>query len=142
MRIAILLASTMALLSGCKEQNAGPLEANSARGRYAGIGVYQAGRMWGHMVAPDPKDSTLARIADDEYVIAVVDSRTGEVRQCGDHSGHCVAMNPWAGPPPPALPAKLAAHAKELDAQEKIETEPVSNETLTDLEGAPAKARK
>ena len=142
MRIAILLASTMALLSGCKEQNSGPLEANSARGRYAGIGVYQAGRMWGHMAAQDPRDSTLARIADDEHIIAVVDSRTGEVRQCGDHSGYCVTTNPWSGPPPPTLPIKLAAHAKDLDAQERSETELVANETEIAIGPAPTKTAK
>lgn len=32
----------------------------------------------------------------DEHVMVVVDSVSGEVRECGDHSGYCIAMNPWA----------------------------------------------
>ena len=27
--------------------------------------------------------------------IVVVDSQTGEIRQCGNLSGHCIGMNPW-----------------------------------------------
>jgi len=87
------------------------------KGRYAGIGVYDAGGVWRHMSgAPDPGDLAGARIADDEHVVVVVDTVSGEVRQCGDHSGFCVAMNPWAKRAP-ALPASLARHAAELEAE-------------------------
>lgn len=40
----------------------------------------------------------VARLSDDEHVVVVVDSLTGEIRQCGDLSGYCVGMNPWAKP--------------------------------------------
>jgi len=66
-------------------------------------------------------DPAAATIADDEHVIVVIDSHTGEVRQCGDHSGYCVAMNPWngAGSGVPALPAKLVKHAADLAAEDR-----------------------
>ena len=55
---------------------------SEAHGRYAGAGVYPAGRMWAQMSgATAPKDAASARIGDDEQVIVVVDSRTGELRQ-------------------------------------------------------------
>jgi len=60
-----------------------------------------------------PKDAQQARISDDEHVIVVIDSQTGEVRQCGDHSGYCVAMAPWKRAD--TLPMKLTAHAEDLE---------------------------
>jgi hypothetical protein len=70
---------------------------------------------------PDPSDSSRSRIADDEHVVVLVDTVSGEVRQCGDHSGVCVAMNPWTSKAP-ALPASLAEHAAELEAQDNVAT--------------------
>jgi len=83
-------------------------------GHYAGIGRYQAGLAWLKMVAADQaKTPAAARIADDEFVIAVIDSHTGEVRQCGKLSGYCIAMNPGAKPLSPSrlAPNDLTAHA-------------------------------
>ncbi len=117
MRMAITgLIGVSALLAGCHGATSG-VEGRQARGRFAGIGVYEAGRVWQQMTVPDPKDPAMAKLADDEHVIVVVDSRTGEVRQCGDHSGYCVAMNPWAGSPPTGLPTRLRKHAADLDSK-------------------------
>ncbi|MEO6040308.1 MAG: hypothetical protein ABIP41_00215 [Croceibacterium sp.] len=69
---------------------------------------------------PAPSDPAAATIADDEHVIVVVDSITGEVRQCGDHSGYCVAMKPWSGGSSPAM---LSKHAADLAAEESAATQ-------------------
>jgi len=103
-------------------------------GRYAGIGTYDAGRLWGQMAGiAAPSDPTAAKLEDDEHVIVVVDSHTGEVRQCGDHSGICVAMDPWAGQGSrTAAPVKLKKHAADLAAEDQASVEeaaPATNET-------------
>ena len=115
--IILLLAGC--ILTGCNQQDAAnDVEAMAkSPGRYAGIGTFDVGRMWQQMAgAPASKDPKAASLADDEHVIVVLDSHTGEVRQCGDHSGVCVAMNPWSGKPL-AAPTVLAKHAAELDAE-------------------------
>jgi len=99
-------------------------------GRYAGIGTFDDGRLWEQMAgAPQSQDPTAARLADDEHIIVVLDSHTGEIRQCGDHSGVCVAMNPWSGKGAPiVVPTKLAKHAADLDAEaEKVQARNVDN---------------
>ena len=114
------LASAL-LVSGCDRA---PSSSGSAgaegKGRYSGIGIYEAGRLWSQ-VKVDPATPTAGRagLADDEHVIVVVDSRSGEVRQCGDHSGICVAMNPWSGGKAITLPAQLNKTAVELDAEKE-----------------------
>jgi hypothetical protein len=35
---------------------------------------------------------------DDQAIIVVVDSATGEIRSCGDLSGYCIGQNPWKKP--------------------------------------------
>lgn len=72
----------------------------------------------------EPGDTALAKLQDDEHVIVVIDSHTGEVRQCGDHSGYCVSMNPWGGQASGAmLPVKLSKHAADLDAEDQAATQ-------------------
>jgi len=65
-------------------------------------------------VSDPPNDPAAATIADDEHVIVVVDSRTGEVRQCGDHSGYCVRFDPWQERGAPVAPVRLSKHAADL----------------------------
>ena len=90
-------------------------------GRYLGIGTYPAGQFWKQIVRQDPpKDSQAATLADDEQIIAIVDARTGEVRQCGNLSGYCVSSNPWKAAAAPA-PTALAKHAADL-AKERDQT--------------------
>jgi hypothetical protein len=80
----------------------------------------------------EPSDPAAARIADDEHVIVVVDSHTGEVRQCGDYSGACIAMNPWArNGSPNAAPIRLTKHAADLAAEDEANAQALA----TDLEG-------
>jgi hypothetical protein len=108
------------LLSAC-DSEPGAI-AGKSPGRYAGIGTFDAGRLWGLMKdVPKPADPDAATIADDEQIVVVIDSYTGEVRQCGNHSGYCVTMNPWSGG---ADPVKLELHANQLDAETVVEEAP------------------
>lgn len=97
-------------------------------GRYVGIGIYNSGEMWQRIVAASrSEDRGAATLRDDEQVIVVVDSRTGEVRQCGNLSGHCIRMNPWSGQQ--AVPVSLTEHAADIDTAENAasEAEPAAN---------------
>lgn len=115
MRTFLGVIATAVVVAACTPSPGS--KSGSGDGRYAGIGVFDAGRLWARMVQENPpNEPEKARIADDEHVIVVVDTRTGEVRQCGDLSGYCVSMNPWSGAKPPA-PVKLSKHAAELDAE-------------------------
>jgi hypothetical protein len=92
-------------------------------GRYVGIGIYAAGSLWERMTAavPPAKGSPdAARLSDDEQVIVVVDSDTGEIRQCGNLTGYCVATNPWtqALTSQQQTPVDLKVHALSLPAFE------------------------
>ena len=61
-----------------------------------------------------PGDASAAKLVDDEAIIVVTDSATGEIRACGDLSGYCVGMNPWrtALTKEQSSPVKLTAHQK------------------------------
>ena len=124
----VLLAG---MLVGCNKSEDAYGPNPRTQGRYAGIGTFNAGRMWAQTAGiAEAKDATAARIEDDEHVIVVVDTRTGEVRQCGDHSGVCVAMNPWSGQGAPlAAPVKLKKHAADLDAEERADGAAPEKET-------------
>jgi hypothetical protein len=110
----LLTASTLAACNQHEASSAGP----KSPGRYAGIGTFDAGRLWQEIkVASKSQDKSAANLADDEHVIIVLDSHTGEIRECGDHTGFCVAMNPWAaGATPAATPVTLAQHAADVAA--------------------------
>lgn len=118
MRASTIGLMALCLLPGCNGGRSAEPAGPRSQGRYAGIGVFDAGRLWAQMSgAASATDPAAAGIADDEHVIVVLDSHTGEVRQCGDHSGYCVAMSPWSGSPP-RLPAKLAKHAADLASED------------------------
>lgn len=119
--VAIILFSLA--LAGCSQRT------EAARvnrfGRFTGIGVYEAGRLWPQVAAVKGQSITdTASPADDEHIIVVVDTMTGDVRQCGDLSGRCIGMNPWrplgAGT---TAPVKLEMHLSELDQPENISVE-------------------
>jgi uncharacterized protein YceK len=100
-----------AMLGGCHGVRSGSGE-DGHRGRYAGVGLYGADHGWAHLAgAAEPADKAIARTADDTTVIVTVDGATGEIRQCGNYSGHCIAMNPWRGQlgPKQAEPVTLTA---------------------------------
>jgi hypothetical protein len=122
MRLSILSVLLVGCaLAGCGQQTSvsGPGPSKSP-GRYSGIGTYPTGRLWQQAAeAADPSDAAIAKLGDDENVIVVIDSHTGEVRQCGDHSGFCVTMNPWAAQGGrTSAPVKLHKHAADLEAKD------------------------
>ena len=91
-----------------------------ASGRYLGMGVYTPGELWTKLAAAKaPSDAGAARITDDDQILVVVDSYTGEVRQCGNLSGVCVAMNPWKQVVPQGLvaPARVSQHAVSAETE-------------------------
>jgi hypothetical protein len=98
----------------------GPESGHAPRhgGRYVGIGIYSAGQMWQRMAgAARSRDESAATLRDDEQVIVVVDSQTGEIRQCGNLSGHCIRMNPWTGQP--AGSARLTEHQADVEQADR-----------------------
>jgi len=104
------------LLAGC-HRGPGGVSRPPRHGRYAGIGVFEPGNLWSRMALPKTAAAPqAATTADDEHIIVVVDTDTGEVRQCGDHSGYCTAMNPWtqAISAQQKAPVTLTAHAEDL----------------------------
>lgn len=93
---ALVLAALA--LCGCHRRAAEPPEA-AGRGRYVGVGHYAPGPAWARIAQADQaNDPARARLGDDDQVLVVMDSDTGEVRQCGNLSGVCVALNPWSRP--------------------------------------------
>jgi hypothetical protein len=114
--VMCLLAT--AVLGGC--QDAGPASSAGAKqGRYVGVGHYAPGDMWKQVVRQASKDPAAAVPADDEQIIIVMDGVSGEVRQCGNLSGFCIAMNPWAKalPQTQTAPLPMAKHAEQLAAE-------------------------
>jgi len=124
MRVWIVCLAAAALgVSGCQkpvDTATGLLGGGHGKGRYFGVGLYPAGRMWSQVVrASGAKDPTASLPKDDEQVIVVLDSATGELRQCGNLSGACIAMNPWSKPlaATQQAPVLLGKHAEQLDAE-------------------------
>jgi len=117
-----LLILAVLALAGCHKYS-GPGGLHQS-GRFLGIGIYPAGVLWPHLVrnerSPDPRDPRAATLEDDSELIVTIDSRTGEVRQCGNLSGYCISSNPWnaqAG----ASPAILTEHAADLEKAARTE---------------------
>ncbi len=94
-----LIGLAVAGLAGCSKP--APTQASAAppHGRYLGVGIYRPELAW-TKVAPAHASTNPAAASpiDDQAVIVVTDSTTGEVRACGDLSGQCVGFNPWAAP--------------------------------------------
>jgi hypothetical protein len=121
----LIPALAILLLAGCDHAADGSSRP-PRHGRYAGIGVFEAGGLWQKMVVPKQAGAAAqAKTADDEHVIVVVDSDTGEIRECGDLTGYCVSMNPWARAlaPEQKAPVALGAHAADLAAAAAANTE-------------------
>jgi hypothetical protein len=118
MKPIIAVAAMVGLgLLGCQK---GPDDIQGGvahRGRYNGIGIYEPGQMWTQLVVKSSsKDATAPHLSDDDHIIVVVDSSTGEVRQCGNMSGYCIGMSPWATPLTRSqiAPVPVAKHADQL----------------------------
>jgi len=127
MRAATLCLLMMGcVLSSCGGPASEDGPTPKASGRYAGIGTYNTGRLWGEIADTEAsRDPAAANLKDDEHVIVLIDSHTGEVRQCGDYSGVCVTMNPWTEQGSrSAAPVKLNKHAADLAAEDEAAAAP------------------
>jgi len=138
MKPLVLLAAALSLaLVGCqkkKEAPAAPASEAVSRlfqhpGRYQSAGLYMPSRLWTQLAdaesgpakpgAPKPAiDPASATLNDDGQIIVVVDSATGEVRQCGNLSGRCVRLNPWART---NVPIALTKHEADFEREEAAE---------------------
>lgn len=121
-------------IAGCNKSMAVDADGTGSRGRFSGIGTYPADRLWEQRkIETSANEGDRAALADDGQIIVVVDTQTGEVRQCGNNSGQCVRMNPWpkdtAVPP---LPAALKKHAADLQAEAEQSTQNVTEASTTD----------
>jgi len=100
-------------VSGCRRLADDDPAGQAGRTGYVGIGIYAPSVAWQRLVQgkaqanPNPAS---ARTVDDQAVIVVQNSRTGDIRACGDMTGYCIGMNPWAKPPGQITPVSLAAH--------------------------------
>lgn len=127
---AAIAAVLVLPLMACSKKEEAPAAAASGlfgqRGRYVAVGVYSPGPLWEHLApsaqvpgktaGSDPAD---ANLQDDDEVLVVMDGATGELRQCGNLSGHCIGFNPWALPlgAEQTAPTALLKHAAELRAE-------------------------
>src|SRR5271156_1596588 len=92
----VLALFTAVTLTGCKRADWSPLSDASPHGRYLGVGIYSPGKQWTRLVGNQtPKSDAVARPIDDQVIVVVADSETGELRACGDLTGYCIGMNPW-----------------------------------------------
>jgi hypothetical protein len=91
-----VLAAIPAALLGCSRLPAPGPQSLSGHGLYTGVGLYGPGAQWTRLIANhQTKEPQAARPIDDQVIIVVQNSATGEVRACGDLTGYCIGMNPW-----------------------------------------------
>lgn len=121
-RVATVLAvlALTALLAACARKAdtsadaTGPFSSPQRPGRYLGVGIYNPGQGWSRLVQAQAEPAAGdARLADDQAIIVVMDSRSGEVRACGDLTGYCIGLNPWGSPLADSrrTPVTLTGHA-------------------------------
>ena len=117
-RACLLVVAGLAilLLPGCRPPGS-PYSDATLRGRYVGVGIYTPGGPWTRMVVPAQPTPTAAKLSDDQAIIVVVDSVTGELRACGDLSGYCIGTNPWKKmlASSQVAPISLTAHSEDVD---------------------------
>ena len=146
MKSWIVVAAFAALaLGGCQKKEEAPAAeatgdsvSRGKPGRYVAVGFYTPGVLWEQVTsksepaaetsaettktpAPAETDPAAANLKDDDQILVVMDSKTGELRQCGNFSGHCIGFNPWSRPlgSGQSAPVQLLKHAQQL--QEEVE---------------------
>ncbi len=94
---ATLLVAGLALSSCNKPAGADDDQASPhGHGHYSGVGLYGPSKQWTRFISnQQTKDPRAAQPIDDQIIIVVQDTATGEVRACGDLTGYCIGMNPW-----------------------------------------------
>ncbi|WCT75167.1 hypothetical protein PQ455_08105 [Sphingomonas naphthae] len=120
-RYAAIIVILAPALAGCdRPQGMAP---DPTRGRYAGVGIYAADKLWSHVEGSKPADPAIASPADDEYIIVVSDTQTGEIRQCGNHSGRCVSLKAWGKDAASSLPVRIDQHLADLTTADALAPE-------------------
>ncbi|HEY2662093.1 MAG TPA: hypothetical protein VGI79_20405 [Caulobacteraceae bacterium] len=95
-RFVAVIALAGLTLGGCKRLSDSAAELGDHHGRYSSVGIYGPSRQWTKLaVVQQAKDPQTAQLIDDQVIIVVQNSATGEVRACGDLTGYCIGMNPW-----------------------------------------------
>jgi hypothetical protein len=123
LRCGAILALSMTLL-GCHSPSP---DASGGHGRYVGVGIYGPGKQWTRMAAvQESKEAAAARPIDDQAIIVVSDTQTGELRACGDLTGYCIGFNPWKERlgPGQQTPIALTGHVKPDDPNMTVEVGP------------------
>ena len=111
-------------LGGCNPIAVTSEDQANHHGRYSGVGIYGPSRQWTKLVATQQaKDPQVAQPIDDQVIIVVQDTATGEVRACGDLTGYCIGMNPWktALVSSQIAPLKLTEHRKPDEPDATVE---------------------
>jgi hypothetical protein len=124
--MAVIAINALSLAS-CKRADWSPVSNTGAHGRYLGVGIYGPGKQWTRMVAEQkPKSDTVARPIDDQVIIVVADSQTGELRACGDLTGYCIGVNPWKQQllASQIVPIDLTDHVQPEDPNMTVEVGP------------------
>lgn len=110
----LFLIGVACTLAACNGSEIARVDGHERAGRYQGVGIYSPDEVWTQqVVASTQSDKADAILDDDGQVIVVVDSKTGEIRQCGNMSAHCTTMTPWGT----ASATKLKKHRVELRAE-------------------------
>ena len=136
--ICMTLAAVVCL-GGCVK-HADDWQGAAGHGRYFGVGIYGPDHQWRHLVATQvSKDTAAARPIDDQVIIVVENSVTGEVRACGDLTGYCIGMNPWKTQllSSQISPVKLTKHVPP-DASDATETPAKATAPAPDSGAKPA----
>lgn len=90
------IGTAILVLAGCHSERSSP-DRMARHGRYSGIGLFSPSALWSKLALDDAStDRAAATTADDDMIVVVMDSNTGEVRECGNYSGRCVSLNPWS----------------------------------------------
>jgi hypothetical protein len=121
------VVALLCTLGGCARAPFAASGPDHHNGRYAGVGVYSPSTQWANVIAATRSaDPAAARPGDDQAIIVVQDTRTGDLRACGDLTGYCVGMNPWKTTLTMAqvAPVKLTAHASETVERAAAPSEP------------------
>jgi hypothetical protein len=112
------------MLAGCNSLGEAASNGAHERSRFSGVGVYAPTGLWAEQLDfVKPADKSAAKLTDDDKIIVTVDGQTGEIRQCGNHSGHCVSLSAWEKGAKKA-PLKLRNHAEDLSQESTLEPEP------------------
>ena len=141
MRSSIALCAglvAMAALGGCRKASDSLGIGPNAKGRYLGVGIYTPMDPWRRLTdAQQPNKPP--KTANDQAVIVVVDSDTGELRACGDLSGYCVGMNPWRKDLTDAQNAPVVLEPPKDEAADTVAA-PVDPKRVRDAVDTPAAA--